>query len=175
RRTANTKPPYTVTGIIIHKLAASLFKPRGSKRGKKVAAYSPENTVILIPTHFFGFYRLTNLYWSLPYPQSGQRATQRGTETSYYRLVAIYSLRQRSSTGGPRPPGGPWRYCRGSAKLFHLKHFSLFQKLKTSNRLHKHKQNVKIAFYSLKIIHRLPIIFNALFCSHGQQYNFVTL
>jgi hypothetical protein len=26
-------------------LAASLFKPRGSKRGKKVAAYSPEITV----------------------------------------------------------------------------------------------------------------------------------
>ena len=31
----------------IHKLAASLFKPRGSKRGKKVAAYSPEITVII--------------------------------------------------------------------------------------------------------------------------------
>src|SRR4029434_10826689 len=41
----NTKTPYTVTVIIIHKLAASLFKPRGSKRGKKVAAYSPEITV----------------------------------------------------------------------------------------------------------------------------------
>src|SRR4029434_7363291 len=43
------------------------------------------------------------------------------------------SIDQRSSTGGPRPPGGPRRYCRGSAKLFHLKHFFLFQKLKTSN------------------------------------------
>src|SRR4029434_6288769 len=42
---SSTKPPYTVTGIIIHKLAASLFKPRGSKRGEKVAAYSPEITV----------------------------------------------------------------------------------------------------------------------------------
>src|SRR4029434_8030808 len=46
-------------------------------------------------------------------------------------------LAQRSSTGGLRPSGGLRRYCRGSAKLFHLKHFSLFQKLKTSNRLHK--------------------------------------
>src|SRR4029434_4544143 len=45
KATVNTKPPYTVTGIIIHKLAASLFKPRGSTRGKKVAAYSPEITV----------------------------------------------------------------------------------------------------------------------------------
>src|SRR4029434_5336357 len=27
-----------------------------------------------------------------------------------------YALEQRSSTGGPRPPGGPRRYCRGSAK-----------------------------------------------------------
>src|SRR4029434_8120840 len=45
KATVNTKPPYTVTGIIIHKLAASLFKPQGSKRGKKVAAYSPEITV----------------------------------------------------------------------------------------------------------------------------------
>src|SRR4029434_7808513 len=43
--TVNAKPPYTVTGIIIHKLAAALFKPRGSKRGEKVAAYSPEITV----------------------------------------------------------------------------------------------------------------------------------
>src|SRR4029434_1722590 len=42
KATVNTKPPYTVTGILIHKLAASLFKPRGSKRGKKVAAYSPK-------------------------------------------------------------------------------------------------------------------------------------
>src|SRR4029434_3288993 len=49
----NTKTPYTVTGIIIHKLAASLFKPRGSKRGKKVAAYSPENTVYLM--HVYNF------------------------------------------------------------------------------------------------------------------------
>src|SRR4029434_9733198 len=32
-------------------------------------------------------------------------------------------LYQRSSTGGPRPPGGPRRYCRGSAKLFPLQHF----------------------------------------------------
>ena len=47
---SSTKPPYTVTGIIIHKLAASLFKPRGSKRGKKVAAYSPENTVVTKPS-----------------------------------------------------------------------------------------------------------------------------
>src|SRR4029434_9846490 len=46
----NTKTLYTVTGIIIHNVAASLFKPRGSKRGKKVAAYSPEITVIGI--HF---------------------------------------------------------------------------------------------------------------------------
>src|SRR4029434_8325156 len=72
---------------------------------------------------------------------------------------------QRSSTGGPRPPGGPRKYCRGSAKLFHLKHFcifSLFQKFKTSKRLHKHKQNVKIAFYSLKIIHRLPMSLHAI-------------
>src|SRR4029434_2947086 len=45
KATVNTKTPYTVTGIIIHKLAVSLFKPRGSKRGKKVAAYSPEMTV----------------------------------------------------------------------------------------------------------------------------------
>src|SRR4029434_1293265 len=45
KATVNAKPPYTVTGIIIHKLAASLFKPRGSNRGKKVAAYSPEITV----------------------------------------------------------------------------------------------------------------------------------
>lgn len=29
----------------IHKLAASLYKPRGSKRGNKVAAYSPAITV----------------------------------------------------------------------------------------------------------------------------------
>ena len=29
----------------IHELAALLFKPRGSKRRKKVAAYSPEITV----------------------------------------------------------------------------------------------------------------------------------
>ena len=29
----------------IHKLAASLYKPRGSKRGNKVVAYSPEITV----------------------------------------------------------------------------------------------------------------------------------
>src|SRR4029434_5144413 len=50
-------------------------------------------------------------------------------------LTLPHTLCQRSSTGGPRPPGGPRRYCRGSAKLFHLKHFSLFQKLKTSNRL----------------------------------------
>src|SRR4029434_7045551 len=48
KATVNTKPPYTVTGIIIHKLAASLFKTRGSKRGKKVAAYSPANTVVLV-------------------------------------------------------------------------------------------------------------------------------
>jgi hypothetical protein len=31
----------------IHILAASLFKPRGSKPGKKVAAYSPEFTVYI--------------------------------------------------------------------------------------------------------------------------------
>src|SRR4029434_7803679 len=37
--------------------------------------------------------------------------------------------------------------------------FSLFQKFKTSNRLHKHKHNVKIAFYSLKII--LPMSLHA--------------
>src|SRR4029434_5518245 len=48
---SNTKPPYTVTGIIIHKLAASLFKPRGSKRAKKVAAYSPEITVDNLYSH----------------------------------------------------------------------------------------------------------------------------
>ena len=29
----------------IHKLAESLYKPRGSKPGNKVAAYSPEITV----------------------------------------------------------------------------------------------------------------------------------
>src|SRR4029434_607690 len=46
KATVNTKPPYTVTGIIIHKLAASVFKPRGSKRGKKVAAYRSENAVV---------------------------------------------------------------------------------------------------------------------------------
>src|SRR4029434_3728054 len=51
KATVNTKPPYTVTGIIIHKLAASLFKPRGSKHGKKVAAYSPEITVDQCHTH----------------------------------------------------------------------------------------------------------------------------
>ena len=32
----------------IHKLAASLYKPQGSKHGKKVAAYSPEITVGVI-------------------------------------------------------------------------------------------------------------------------------
>ena len=31
----------------IPKLAASLYKPQGSKRGNKVAVYSPEITVIL--------------------------------------------------------------------------------------------------------------------------------
>src|SRR4029434_2687185 len=40
--------------------------------------------------------------------------------------------------------------------------FSLFQKCKTSKRLQKHKQNVKIAFYSLKIIHRLPMSLHAI-------------
>src|SRR4029434_586566 len=39
---------HKATGIIIHKLAASLFKPRGSKRGEKVAAYSPEITVTVL-------------------------------------------------------------------------------------------------------------------------------
>src|SRR4029434_602286 len=80
--------------------------------------------------------------------------------TAFCRLIQNNGLHQRSSTGGPRPPGGPRRYCSGSAKLFHLKHFSLFQKLKTSNRLHKHKHNVKIAFYSLKII--LPMSLHAI-------------
>lgn len=33
----------------IHKLAASLYKPRGSKCGNKVAAYSPEIMVPSLP------------------------------------------------------------------------------------------------------------------------------
>ena len=32
----------------IHKLAASLYKPRGSKCGNKVAVYSPEITVVTV-------------------------------------------------------------------------------------------------------------------------------
>src|SRR4029434_2692368 len=68
--TINTKPPYTVTGIIIHKLAASLFKPRGSKRGKKVAAYSPKITVFVNVLYYVHYRtnagRVTPLTWLDP-------------------------------------------------------------------------------------------------------------
>src|SRR4029434_3219795 len=53
--------------------------------------------------------------------------------------------------------------------------FSLFQKCKTSKRLHKHKQDVKIAFYSLKIIHRLPMNLHAIISSPWQHIHFSLL
>ena len=48
----------------IHKLAASLYKPRGSKCGNKVAAYSPEITVA-----HFTFVSNLSVETSLVFPQ----------------------------------------------------------------------------------------------------------
>src|SRR4029434_10461136 len=93
------KPPYTVTGIIIHKLAASLFKPRGSKRGKKVAAYSPEITVDNLYSHTIfpeippsclgicDYFRLYELLWLPNYTHAELIGSQQAANRSHLHKV----------------------------------------------------------------------------------------
>src|SRR4029434_7989603 len=70
------------------------------------------------------------LGWSRNGRENGEAHTPLCTPQSSPHPHPSNGLDQRSSTGGPRPPGGPWRYCRGSAKLFHLKHFFPLPKIK---------------------------------------------
>src|SRR4029434_2022866 len=122
---SNTKPPYTVTGIIIHKLAASLFKPRGSKRGKKVAAYSPEITVDNLYSHtifpeippscfdIFYYSRPYELRWLPNHTHAELIGSQQAANRSHLHKVKecpTFSRQQRrffSSTGSKSLPFYP--------------------------------------------------------------------
>src|SRR4029434_6612268 len=78
-------------------------------------------------------------------------------------FTLLASARSKVFNRGSATPRGSVEVLQGDRQMISSEaFFSLFQKLKTSKRLHKHKQNVKIAFYSLKIIHRLPMSLHAI-------------
>src|SRR4029434_1315531 len=74
-----------------------------------------------------------------------------------------YHLNAEVFNRGSATPRGSAEVLQGVRQIISSEaFFSLFQNCKTSKRLHKHKQNVKIAFYSLKITHRLPMSLHAI-------------